>query len=188
MTKLTKQAHRQIYLSIVADIDFGGIEAEFKALRQMLVDALIAQMPKKVQVLWQDKELVPFLQKQHASYYVGLGRIHNMRFDYFESLPWVDGYLSLTEARAKIPGFAELFDKLKDDIYNAELVLQRIETAVNSCSSAATLKTRYPEWAKYLPETPAGATKALVDPSLVLDLAKLGWPKGKKVEEVAEAA
>lgn len=74
---------------------------------------------------------------------------------------------------------AAIFKELDEATSERHKLEQRIEGACESVSTAKAFRTRFPEFAKYLPEE-AQATNLPADANLVTDLMQAGWPKEKK--------
>lgn len=90
--------------------------------------------------------------------------------------------LSEEALETEIKKIVEPFLKEWNDQMQAHKDLRdKLRTVAYSCTTTTALAEAFPEFAQYLPQTPAEGTRNL--PALanvVSDFVKAGWPKGKK--------
>jgi hypothetical protein len=169
--RLTKSDKEAFVRAVMADVPM--IDYDDQAGR-LLQEAAVKDMPATVFTVYVDTRTRHYLHTERVwtPGCLQTAHIYHGR-----------GWKPSEELKAKLDELSEL----KRQQAQAQLEIQsKIQGVINSCTTLKRAQELLPEFAKYLPaerETQAQHAPAIT--GLVVDLTKLGWPKGTKPAAVA---
>ena len=167
--RLTQQM-RDIFVRSVLD-DVPSQEFSDKA-RQLIQAELLKRVPKEIQAIYKQASLRGF---------IGLTTLYGVPGGFGSSYVGADSarYEDLSEVTRK--AVDEMARTRRAQNTSREELRRRLNTAATSCTTRKQLADRFPEFEKYIPGAEEVAARNLpVDTSIVSDLVKAGWPKGKQ--------
>lgn len=163
--RLTNELRQTILRQIMLDIPKTDYEEQ---LKDALIERLALKLPELIQRVWGDAELRGFLKTTYCGYHLGAKKRR-----YYFQIPGDESGLTAEDR--------QLLDPIADADLKQEKVREgleeKIRSALYSCTTAKTLISRFPEFAKYTP-TAAPNTENLPAPlNLIPDLVAAGWKK-----------
>ena len=155
-----------------------------KYARQAIVKAIMADVPKPDKVKRREdlqaaivKAMSPDVRKVFKST-PGALKTHYFGDVIYDSYAWSTRELVVGDVpEAKLNELAKPYKDEDEAIYAAR---DKLQGAIEGCTTRKALMTRLPEFEKYYPAEDAPMSKNLPALANVMaDLSKLGWPKGK---------
>lgn len=145
MPALTKQTKERMVRSILGDIpvvDFQTQGADF------IVAAVVAKSPAKIQEMWKDKALRPYLHRARIS--SGCGAICGLA-------PWPEGYARSREVEALVGAetWSTFLDFCRQNTAQKEArkaLSRELEASFEGVRTYKQFRERFPDLVKYLPE------------------------------------
>lgn len=141
--------------------------------RAAAVKDIVAQLPKKVRAVWEDKDLRDWVETTTVYLGNGLGSA-TVPGLYGEKRP------KLSEAGEKaVAALCELHSSqrsVREDLHN------KLRSVAYACGTRKALAEALPEFEKYLPAEAQTARSLPVVANVVASFVKAGWPKDKKAE------
>lgn len=169
-TRLTKYQKQALARAIIDDLP--PLEDRTNDFKAAAVFALRDLVPANILQLW--KSGSPYIKVAQV-WGRWLGSKHSALYAPYS----LDFETDALGEAMKDSAVAAIFQDLNDKLCEREELESRIRNAVESVSTAKAFRTRFPEFAKYLPEE-AQATNLPADANLITDLMQAGWPKEKK--------
>lgn len=166
-THLTKYQKQALARAIIDDLP--PLEDRTSDFKEAATFALKDLVPANILQLW--KSGSPYIKVacvwsgRRVGKHPALHAPHSQNFSTAE-----------LESAMEDSAVAAIFKELDEAASERHKLEQRIEGACESVSTAKAFRTRFPEFAKYLPEE----AQATSDFNLVTDLMQAGWPKEKK--------
>lgn len=171
--RLTNDMRLSFVAAVMADVP--KIDYE-ERIRDAVNKAHNAALPGAVKKMLNDPEHSGYVRIGHATLngHDGLPSGHYLSFNLpAPSDEWLDK-LAVSVAEPITKEWCEQEFRLSG-------LRKKLRTVADSCSTTTKLAEAFPEFARYLPQTDAEATRNL--PALanvVADFVKAGWPKGAK--------
>lgn len=160
------EIHRKAFVrAVMADVPKVDYQEQAEAL---IKQAVYDSMPDAVKKIYDNKELRGHLGNERISTPYGLNDVYvagAAMFSVSESL-----YLKLQD----------LAGLKKKQTAEREAMTSRLMGAIKACSTLKRAQELFPEFINYLPAEEAKTNNLPAVHGIVADLAKAGWPKGKK--------
>ena len=160
--RLTKDDRSAFVRSVMNDVPRVDYEQQAKDRVQA---EIYAQMPPKIQAIYDDKNLRPYLETHGVWMFGTYARFAGILIGY--------------NTKCDLSDLEALRDAQQNSI---DAMAAKLSGVIGSCATLKTALERLPEFAKYLPEDrdSTGTENLPAIANLVSDLMAAGWPKGEK--------